>query len=120
MSAGGPGVGPAGVPRVLLDECLPRRLRRELPGYEVRTVQELGWAGTRNGALLRRAAAEGFAAFVTVDRNLEYQQHLPGVGLGVVALRARSNDVADLLPLMPEVLAALLALAPGQAVRVPR
>ncbi len=123
MSAGEPGgggVGPAGGRRVLLDECLPRRLRRELPGYEVRTVQELGWAGTRNGALLRRAAAEGFAAFVTVDRNLEYQQHLPGVSLGVVALRARSNDIADLRPLMPEVLAVLPTVAPGQVVRVPQ
>ena len=61
--------------RILLDECLPRRLRRGLPGHEVRTVQELGWAGTKNGALLRRAMAEGFEVFVTVDRNLEYQQH---------------------------------------------
>jgi hypothetical protein len=99
--------------------------RRELPGHEVRTVQELGWAGTgwagtRNGALLRRAAAEGFAALVTVDRNLEYQQHLPGVGVGVVALLARSNDVADLPPLVPEVCAVLPSLAPGQVARVPR
>jgi hypothetical protein len=124
VSPADPGGGPTGEPaagrRVLLDECLPRRLRRELPGYEVRTVQELGWAGTKNGALLRRAAAEGFAAFVTADRNLEYQNPLPGVGLAVVALRARSNDVADLLPLMPDVLAALRTLAPGQVVRVPR
>ncbi len=118
MSAGGSGgVGPAGGLRVLLDECLPRRLRREFPDYDVRTVQELGWAGTKNGALLRRAAAEGF---VTVDRNLEHQQHLPGVGLGVVALQARSNDVADLLPLMPEVLAVLPTITPGRVVRVPR
>jgi hypothetical protein len=89
-------------------------------GHEVHTVQELGWAGTKNGALLGRAAADGFAVFVTVDRNLEYQQHLPGVALAVLALRARSNDVTDLLPLMPEVLAVLPTLAPGQVVRVPQ
>ena len=105
--------------RVLLDECLPRRLRRALPHHEVRTVQELGWAGTKNGALLRRAAAEGFEVFVTVDRNLEFQQHVPGLGVAVVALHARSNDIADLEPLMPAVLALLPTLTPGQVVRVP-
>ena len=105
--------------RVLLDECLPRRLRRALPGHEVRTVQELGWAGTKNGELLRRAAAEGFEVFVTVDRNLEYQQHVPGLGLAVVALRARSNDVADLEPLMHDVLAVFPTLRPGQVVGIP-
>ena len=98
---------------------MPRRLRRELPGHDVRTVQELGWAGTRNGVLLLRAAAEGFAAFVTVDQNLEYQQRVPGLGLAVVALRARSNDIVDLRPLIPAVLALLPTLAPGQVVRVP-
>jgi predicted nuclease of predicted toxin-antitoxin system len=105
--------------RVLLDECLPRRLRRGLPGHDVRTVQELGWSGTKNGALLRRAASEGFEVFVTVDRNLEYQQHVPGLGLAVVALRARSNDIVDLEPLMPSVLLMLPTLSAGQVVRVP-
>ena len=104
--------------RVLLDECLPRRL----PGHEVHTVQGLGWAGTKNGALLRRAAADGFEVFevfVTVDRNLEHQQHVPDVALAVVALRARSNDVVDLEPLMPAVLAALPTLTPGRVTRIP-
>ena len=105
--------------RILLDECLPRRLRGGLPGHDVRTVQELGWSGTKNGALLRRAAEDGFAVFLTVDRNLEYQQHVPGLGLAVVALRARSNDVVDLEPLMPSVLAVLATLSPGRIVRVP-
>ena len=58
--------------RVLLDECLPQRLRRELPGHEVTTVQRLGWAGTKNGALLRRVAESGFDAFVTIDEGIEY------------------------------------------------
>ena len=64
---------------VLLDECLPRRLLRGLPGHEVHTVQGLGWSGTKNGALLRRVASDGFEVFVTVDRNLEHQQHIPDV-----------------------------------------
>ena len=106
--------------RVLLDECLPAGLRRDLPGHDVTTVQRMGWAGTRNGALLPLVAGAGFAAFVTIDRGIEFQQRVAALPFGVVALRAPSNDIADLRPLMPAVLAALPALAPGHLVRVPR
>ena len=105
--------------RVLLDECLPRALTRDLPGHDVTTVQREGWAGTKNGALLRLAAAAGIEAFVTADKGVEFQQRVAALPFGVVALRAPSNDVADLRPLMPGVLAALLSLRPGQLVRVP-
>jgi predicted nuclease of predicted toxin-antitoxin system len=63
--------------RVLLDECVPRALRDELPGHEVRTVAEYGWAGVKNGELLR-LAANSFDVLLTVDRNLEYQQNFVG------------------------------------------
>jgi hypothetical protein len=105
--------------RVLLDECLPQRLRRELLGHEVTTVQKMGWAGTKNGALLPLVAQAGFEAFVTIDKGIEFQQRVKDLPFGVVALRARSNDIADLRPLMPAVLAALPALRPGQLVRIP-
>lgn len=105
--------------RILLDECIPHRLRRSLPGHEVRSVQAPGWAGTKNGALLRLAGAEGFAVSPSVNRNLEYQQHVPGLGPAVVALRARSNDIDDLAPLMPTVLALQPTLQSGHVVRVP-
>ena len=105
--------------RILLDECLPARLRRALPGHDVHTVQSLGWAGTTNGALLRRAVAGGFSVFLTVDRNLEYQQDVPAVQLAIVALRAHTNDIVDLLPLMPAVLAVLPDVALGCVTRVP-
>ena len=62
--------------RVLLDECLPAGLRRDLPGYEVTTVQRMGWAGTKNGALLPLVGDAGFAAFVTIDRAIEFQQRV--------------------------------------------
>src|SRR5689334_12709486 len=62
--------------RVLLDEQLPRQLAREFPSHEVRTVQQQGWAGLKNGELLRRAAEAGFEVFVTTDQNLEFQQNL--------------------------------------------
>ncbi len=105
--------------RVLLDECLPAGLRRDPPGHDVTTVQREGWAGTKNGALLARAGAAGVEAFVTVDKGVEFQQRVAALPLGVVAIRAPSNDIVDLRPLMPAVLAALDALVPGQLVRVP-
>ena len=105
--------------RILLDECLPARLRRALPDHDVHTVQSLGWAGTKNGALLRRAAESGFTVFLTVDRNLEYQQDVPGAGLAIIALRAHTNDIVDLLPLMPTVLTVLPAVTPGRVTRIP-
>lgn len=103
--------------RLLLDECVPKRLRRELPGHEIRTVQEAGWAGVRNGALLR--AADGtFDAMVTVDQGVEHQQNLTGLRIGVVIMVAASNDIDDLRPLVPAVLGALRTLQAGEIRRV--
>jgi len=103
--------------RVLLDECLPRKLKRELPGHEVFTVREMGWAGLRNGDLLARAASR-FDVFLTVDGNLSYQQNLARTGLAVVVLSARSNSLRSLAPLMARVREAIPHLAKGQLLRV--
>jgi len=89
--------------RVLLDECLPRRLKRELSGHEVRTVPEMGWASTRNGDLLRLATAAGFDAFLTVDRKLQHEHNLARFNIAVLVLVADSNTLADLQPLMSHV-----------------
>ena len=99
--------------KVLLDECSDRRLSRELPGHLVRTVPQMGWATIKNGRLLRLAEPE-FDVFVTVDRNLSFQQPLPKFAIAVVVLRAKSNRLADLKPLAPKLLAALPGLQPGQ------
>lgn len=96
--------------RVLLDECVPRALRDQLPGHDVKTVSETGWTGVKNGELLR-LAADRFDVLLTVDRNLEYQQNFQGAAIAVVVVHARSNDIVALQPLMPEVLAAI----PGAA-----
>lgn len=104
--------------RVLLDESLPRQLAAELAGHEVRTVVQQGWAGLKNGELLRRALSESFDAFLTADQNLEYQQNLASSGLGVVVLAARTNRLPDLLPLLPAVRDALRDIGPGQVIRV--
>ena len=103
--------------RVLLDECVDRRLAREPHGYEVQTVTGLGWAGIHNGALLAQATGQ-FDAFVTVDRNLAFQQRIDKLALAVIILRARSNRLADLRPLVPAVLRALSQVRAGEVVWV--
>lgn len=102
---------------MLLDECVPRRLRRELPGHEVRTVSEMEWSGIKNGPLLRRAAQE-FDVFLTVDQGIEYQQNPVGLALAIVVMIAASNDIDDLRPLMPRVRETLSSASPGTVVKV--
>jgi len=103
--------------RVILDECLPRRFGLELTGHLVSTVPLAGWAGIANGKLLARIAGN-YDAFVTVDKNLPAQQKFSALPFGVVVLRARSNQLLDLRPLVPGLLAALDGLRPGQVVVV--
>ena len=81
--------------RVLLDECVPRALRKELTGHEVKTVAEAGWAVVKNGELLELAARQ-FDLLLMVDRNLEYQQNFSDISLAVIVIHAPSNDVAVL------------------------
>lgn len=104
--------------RVLLDESVPRQLAPELRGHEVRTVVEAGWAGVQNSELLRRAAAAGFDAFITMDRNLEHQQNIPRLLLGVVVILARDNRIETVVPLAPSLSAAVEQLRPGVLMHV--
>ena len=103
--------------RLLLDECVPKRLRRELHGHEAKTVQDMGWAGIKNGALLQLADGQ-FDALLTVDQGIEYQQNLSGLKISLVIMLAASNDVDDLLPLLPAVEEVLASLRPGEILRV--
>jgi predicted nuclease of predicted toxin-antitoxin system len=85
--------------RILLDECLPRKLKRELGEHEAFTVPEMGWAGVKNGALLKLAEAQ-FDIFLTIDSNLEYQQNIIAFNIAIIALVAKSNDIDTLRPLV--------------------
>ena len=103
--------------RLLLDESIPARLRQRLAGHDVKTVVEMGWGGEKNGALLALAARD-FDAFITVDKNLPYQQNLATLPVAVVVLRAVSNELPHLLLLLPELEEALAKLRPRSCVQV--
>ena len=103
--------------RMLLDECVPRAVRKEFPDHQVKTVGEMGWSGLKNGDLLQLAATK-FEVFLTVDRNLQYQQRFADLALAVIVVHAPSNDVAVLRPLMPAVLAAMSGARPGTVMHI--
>jgi hypothetical protein len=98
--------------KVLLDECVDWRLLRAIEGHDVRTARQMGWATIKNGDLLA-LASEHFNVFVTVDRNLAFQQHTASFRVAIVVLHARSNRLADLLPLVPALLEAIAAASPA-------
>lgn len=91
--------------RILLDECLPRQLVAELPEHIVDTVQKSGWAGLKNGQLLEKVSGK-YEILLTIDRRFGHDQRIPGA-VAVVTVRARSNRIQDLKPLVPEIRSAL-------------
>ena len=103
--------------RILLDESLPRDLAALILGHHVSTVRDEGWASIKNGKLLALASTK-FDAFITADRNLEFQQNLTKLPVAVVVLIARKNRVQDLAPLLPELVALLDRLPPRTLRRV--
>ena len=103
--------------RILLDECLPKRLKGDLAGHDARTVPEMGWASKRNGELLTLEEGQ-FDVFLTVDRNLSFQNEVHRFTVAVVVLHAKGNRISDLRPLVPELLSVLDAVLPGQVVPV--
>jgi predicted nuclease of predicted toxin-antitoxin system len=103
--------------KILIDENLPRKLVAYLLGHESRTVVECGWPGKKNGELLALADLL-FDVLLTLDKNLPYQQNLDSIRIAVLIIHAYSNRLSDLLPLLPECLAALETIQPRQVVRV--
>ena len=102
--------------KILLDECVDQRLAREIQGHLVSTVPEMGGASFKNGELLKRAERE-FDVFVTVDRNLAFQQNIPKFQIAVVLLHASSNRLAALKPLIPVFLDVVPSAPKGQVTR---
>ena len=105
--------------RLLLDECVPRKLKFmfTVGGHECETVRDAGFGSKTNGELL--ALAEGrFDVLITIDKNIRFQQNLTGRNIALLILRAHSNDVSDIGPLVPDALATLESIRPGQVVEV--
>lgn len=103
--------------KVLLDECVDARLALSLKALHVRTVADQGWTGISNGKLLTLASTE-FEVFVTVDRNLPFQQHLPKYEIAVILLLAKSNRIDDLTELVPNLLAVIPTAPKREITRV--
>ena len=103
--------------KLLLDECVTRFVKRDLPGHEVHTVEEAGFKGLENGDLLR-AASGSYDVLITVDQDLPYQQNVPGLNIAIVVLAAKRNSYARLKPLMPQAVTALRTIKSGDVVRI--
>jgi predicted nuclease of predicted toxin-antitoxin system len=104
--------------KVLIDECIPRKIKRSLPGHECQTVPEAGLAGKTNGELLSLAEQHGFEVFLTVDKGIEYEQNPTGRNIAIVIVRAKSNRLADLLPHAPECVARISSIKRGEIARI--
>ena len=105
--------------RLLIDECLPRTIKFlfEDGGHECRTVQEAGFSGKENGELLS-LAEQNFDVFVTIDKNIQYQQNMSNRKIAVLIIRTKSNDIDDIRPQVPYALATLDSIKPGEIVEV--
>ena len=103
--------------KILLDECIDWRFARDITGHEVRTAREMAWTAIQNGKLLA-LASEQFDVFVTVDRNLSFQQNVHNYNIAVMVLSAKRNRLVDLKPLVPALLKALATAQRGQVTLV--
>jgi hypothetical protein len=102
---------------VLLDECIDARFAQHVTGFEIETVLGKGWSGISNGKLLTLAQAE-FDVFVTVDKNLSFQQHLPKFSIAVILIHCKSNRVQDLLQYLTDLVAAMPNATIGQVTHI--
>lgn len=105
--------------KLLLDECMPRRARFLFAegGHECATVQEAGFSGKENGELLS-LAEKHFDVFITIDKNIRYQQNISRHKIAVLIIRAASNDLDDIRPHVQHALAALETVRPGEIAEV--
>lgn len=103
--------------KLLIDENLPRKIKNLLPEYDTNTVQEMGWSGVKNGELLK-LAGEQFDVLITLDQNLQYQQNLSETTIAICVLRARSNRLIDIEPLIPNLKQSLTTIQRGEIIEV--
>ena len=104
--------------KVLLDECITRKLKSRMPNHQVATVREMQWNGLRNGNLMRVAVEAGFDVLLTIDKNLEYQQNLKNFDIIVAVFDVRDNKVPHYEPLLQVFERVLSTFVKGTAYRI--
>jgi 5,10-methenyltetrahydromethanopterin hydrogenase len=104
--------------RLLLDECVPRRLKFGFAGHEILTIDEAGFKGLKNGKLIASAAGETFEVLITVDKNIQHQQNKEKLSIAVLILSAKSNRYESLSPLIPKALKILENIKIGEIITI--
>jgi len=104
--------------KVLLDECLPVDFRHSFPGREVHSAEWAGLKGKKNGELLQEAELAGYEVLITVDQGILHQQNLARRKLSIIAIRSRTNQLEDLLPLVGAILKAMETISAGEVLSV--
>lgn len=104
--------------KILLDECLPIRLKYLLKEYDVFSVSEMGWRSLKNGKLLRAAVEHKFDIFLTVDKKLEYQQNLYSFNIAVVVFIVARNKIELLSHLNPKFIEISSTLEKGKSTTI--
>jgi predicted nuclease of predicted toxin-antitoxin system len=105
------------VRRVLFDEDVPRQLRRDLPEFYIRTAQQEGWSSVKNGELLR-CAAPTFDVLLTADKNLQYQQRVTGLEIGIVVIGTSDTRLPSIRLLLPQLREAIANVTAGSVIVV--
>ena len=92
--------------RLLFDNRVPYRFAAKIVGHDVRHVLDLNWDQLKDGPLLAAIGA-WFDVLITVDRSMQFQQSISSLSFFVIILRARRTRLADLVPVVPQLLAQL-------------
>ena len=93
--------------KILLDENLPKRLKKDFEGHTVFTVRDMGWNGIKNGLLLERTLTNGFQCFFTFDKNMQFQQNFEKYSIPVIVLNSGNNTYLSIAKLLPHIMAIL-------------
>jgi len=87
--------------KLLLDECIPKKLKSSLKDFEVYTVPELGWSGVKNGKLMSLCIINHFDILLTIDKNMSHQQNLEKYPLTIVVLNSLTSKIDELVLFIP-------------------
>ena len=90
--------------KVLLDECVPKRLKSYLTDLEVYTVPQMRWSGVKNGNLISLCVQNHFDVLLTIDKNMMYQQNMENSPITIVVLNSMTSKLEELIQFLPSFL----------------